>query len=81
MKNRRIAINGTVLFGKPRIRGTRISVEQVLACLAEGWSEEKIMEELGIQIEDIRAAVDFAYQALSRTHFLPSDSPHASLPA
>ena len=36
--NKRIEISEDILFGKPRVKGTRISVEKVLACLAEGWN-------------------------------------------
>ena len=33
-----------VLLGKPTITGTRISVELVVGLLAQGWSEDKILE-------------------------------------
>ena len=33
-----------VLLGKPVIKGTRISVEFILERLADGWSENKILE-------------------------------------
>jgi uncharacterized protein (DUF433 family) len=80
MSDKRVVITGGILFGKPRIKGTRISVEQVLACMAEGWSNTEIMKEFEITEEDIKAAVDFAHQSLSRTQFLtPSEESHAEL--
>lgn len=40
----RIVTSRDTLFGKPRIRGTRIGVEFILDLLASGWSEAKILE-------------------------------------
>jgi len=70
MKNKKISVSANILFGKPRIKGTRISVEQVLGCLSEGWSHKKIIQEFNISEEDIKACIDFAYHSVSRTHFL-----------
>jgi len=33
-----------VLLGKPTIKGTRISVEHIIGLLAQGWTEEEILE-------------------------------------
>ena len=33
-----------VLLGKPTVKGTRISVELVVSLLAQGWTENKILE-------------------------------------
>ena len=33
-----------ILLGKPTIKGTRISVELVVSLLAQGWSENQILE-------------------------------------
>lgn len=70
MSKSKISVSPGVLFGKARIQGTRISVEQVLACLSEGWTNAKIKKEFGISDEDIRACIDFAYHSVSRTHFV-----------
>lgn len=72
MKNKRIVVSSKVLFGKPRISGTRISVEQILACLSEGWSHKEIIREFDISEEDIKACIGFAYRFVSRTHFMNS---------
>lgn len=66
----RIVISEDILFGKPRIKGTRISVEQVLTCLAQGWTLEQLKEELGISEKDMRACIEFAARAISRSHFI-----------
>lgn len=33
-----------ILLGKPTVKGTRISVEHILGLLAQGWTENEILE-------------------------------------
>lgn len=33
-----------ILLGKPVIKGTRISVELILELVADGWTEQQILE-------------------------------------
>jgi uncharacterized protein (DUF433 family) len=57
-----ITIDPTIRFGKPTIKGTRISVYDVLSLFASGMSLQEIMDdfpELGM--EEINAV--FAYAA------------------
>jgi uncharacterized protein (DUF433 family) len=42
--NERIVSDKNVLLGKPIIKGTRISVEFILERLANGWTEEEILQ-------------------------------------
>ena len=47
--------------GKPRIKGTRITVELLLNCLAAGMSETAIIEAYPhVPVAQMRAAVAFA---------------------
>ena len=39
-----IVSNTEILFGKPSVKGTRISVEHIVGSLAQGWSEAQILE-------------------------------------
>ena len=39
-----IEANPDVLAGKPVIKGTRLSVEFLLSLLAEGWTQEQVLE-------------------------------------
>jgi len=49
------------MFGKPVIKGTRITVEQILRKLAVGMSAEQIIEDHPhLKLDDIHAAEAFA---------------------
>jgi uncharacterized protein (DUF433 family) len=41
----RIVVDAQVRFGKPCIRGTRISVDDVLGHLAGGMSDDQILQD------------------------------------
>ncbi len=57
----RIVIDPGVRFGKPSVRGTRISVGDVLSYLAAGMSEDAILADFPqLAREDIRACLAFA---------------------
>lgn len=57
----RIEINPNIMFGKPVIKGTRITVEQILHKLADGMTPEEVLEDHPhLSMEDIRAAQHFA---------------------
>ena len=61
----RISINPSVLVGKPVIKGTRIAVEFVIDLLAQGWSEQNILENYpGVTHEDIVACLRYAEQVI-----------------
>ncbi len=65
-KHDRIEINPDIMFGKPVIRNTRITVEQILRKLAGGMtSEEIIIDHRHLEPEDIYAAQDFAADYLA----------------
>ncbi len=57
----RIVLDPTIRFGKPSIRGTRLTVEDVLSYLAGGMSEDMVLTEFSqLAREDIRACLAFA---------------------
>ncbi len=39
-----ISSDKEVLAGKPTVKGTRISVDQILELFAQGWTQEQILE-------------------------------------
>ena len=57
----RITLDPAVRSGKPAIRGTRITVADVLGYLAGGMTTEEIMSDFpDLTAEDVRAALAFA---------------------
>jgi len=57
----RIVLNPEVRFGKPTVRGTRITVGDVLGYLAGGMSEDQVLADFPqLTREDIRACLAFA---------------------
>lgn len=57
----RIAVTPDVRCGTPRIKGTRITVDDVLEYLAGGMTEDEILSDFpGLSREDIRACLAFA---------------------
>ncbi|MBI5404214.1 MAG: DUF433 domain-containing protein [Ignavibacteriae bacterium] len=57
----RISIKPEIRFGKPCIKGTRISVYDILSWLASGMSNEKILTDFPeLTLDDIKAALYYA---------------------
>jgi uncharacterized protein (DUF433 family) len=57
----RITINPDIRFGKPCVRGTRITVYDVLSWLASGMTNEQILSDFPeLKIEDIHACLSYA---------------------
>ena len=57
----RISVNPAIRSGKPCIKGTRITVYDVLEYLAGGMSEDDILGDFpDLTREDIRASLAFA---------------------
>jgi len=57
----RISVDAAVRSGKPCIRGTRITVYDVLEYLAGGMTEDKILADFpDLTRDDIRACLAFA---------------------
>jgi uncharacterized protein (DUF433 family) len=57
----RITLNPDVMVGKPTVRGLRITVEQILALLANGISADDILMDFpDLQKDDIAAVLLYA---------------------
>jgi uncharacterized protein (DUF433 family) len=66
----RITLDPKVLAGKPVIRGTRLSVEFVIA---DGWEEAEILANYpGISRDDVIACLAYARDILSSERVFPS---------
>jgi len=61
-----------VLSGKPVVRGTRLAVDFLLGLLAEGWTEEQILDNYpGLTSEALRAVFAFAAETLGEEVLYP----------
>ena len=69
----RIVINPEVRFGKPCVRGTRITVGDVLSYLASGMREEEILADFPqLKNDDIRACLAYAAERERRVVSIPA---------
>ena len=58
--NNRIIINPEIMIGKPVIKGTRIPVDMIIRLLAQGVTQEEILEDYpDLEKEDINAALEY----------------------
>jgi uncharacterized protein (DUF433 family) len=68
-----IVVNPSVLIGKPIVKGTRISVEQVLGHLADGWSVVQITQNYpSLKEEDIAACLAYARDVIAGETVFPN---------
>ncbi|MYD86193.1 MAG: DUF433 domain-containing protein [Acidobacteria bacterium] len=69
----RISIDPTVRFGKPCVRGTRITVGDVLEYLAGGTSEDQLLAQFPqLCRDDIRACLAYPAERERRTLNVPA---------
>lgn len=52
--------------GKPTIRGTRVSVDDVLEALSNGWSVDEVAENFEIPREAVLEAIRYAAEVLKK---------------
>lgn len=68
----RIVIDPKIMVGKPIIKGTRLTVQQILGLLAQNMTTTEILAEYPqLAQEDIMACIAFAMEALNNTTFAP----------
>lgn len=69
----RITIDQSVRFGKPCVRGTRMTVGDVLSYLAAGMTEDEVVAEFSqLTREDVRACLAYAAERERRSVSLPA---------
>lgn len=69
--NDRIEINPGIMLGKPVVRGTRITVELILRKIAEGATEEVLLDAYPtLKKKDIKAAIVYAADTLAHEETL-----------
>jgi uncharacterized protein (DUF433 family) len=74
MTHERIEIDPQIMFGKPVVKGTRITVEHILRKLAGGMTVyEIIADHPHLTPEDIYAAAEFAADYLAQEEIIFAD--------
>jgi uncharacterized protein (DUF433 family) len=67
-----IEVSPDIMMGKPVIKGTRITVEGILARMAAGESDAQILRALpNLRSEHLRAAQACASRSMSADHIYP----------
>ncbi len=65
-EDQKIVSDPDIMFGKPTIKGTRITVEHILRMFASGHTEETILvAHPHLTVADIRAAQTYAADSLA----------------
>ena len=52
--------------GRPTVKGTRVTVDDILDMLAAGWGPEEVAEELEIPLEAVYEALRYASETVKR---------------
>lgn len=62
----RVQSDPNIMFGKPVIKGTRVTVEQILREFGSGLTPEEIIQQHPrLELDDVRAAEAFAADYLA----------------
>ena len=68
----RIEVSPEVLAGKPVVKGTRLAVELIIDLMAQGWSQDAILDNYpGLTCEDIQACLAYASARLRAEKVYP----------
>lgn len=74
----RIVCDPDILVGKPTVKGTRLSVELILGWLAQGWTNETLLESYPqLARDDILAALAFAAERMREESYAVLEGPDA----
>ena len=66
-----IVTDKAVLLGKPTVKGTRISVEHVVSLLAQGWSDQQILDNYPrLTPQSIQAVFAYLYECMQDGLFI-----------
>jgi uncharacterized protein (DUF433 family) len=70
--NERIVTDADTCGGRPRIKGTRITVEFLRGLKAAGWSEDQILDDYPqLTRDDLQAVFAYAQSILEDESFVP----------
>jgi len=52
--------------GRPTVKGTRVTVDDILEALANGWSVEEVAENYRVPLEAVYEALRYALETLRK---------------
>lgn len=68
----RIEVDPAICAGRPRVKGTRLTVEFLLGVKAAGWTEAQILESYPhLVMDDLRAVYAFAQGVVGDDTYVP----------
>lgn len=65
MAEPRIEVDPEIQHGKPVIKGTRVPVHILVGSVAGGMVLEDVADEYGVEVEDVKAALEYASRLVS----------------
>ena len=60
--------------GRPTVKGTRITVDDILEALANGWSIKEVAENYRIPIEAVYEALKYASETLRKVEIIATET-------
>lgn len=60
-----IIVDDKIRFGKPIIKGTRITVDEILGALAGGMTYDELEKEYGVDRDGVLATLKYATEIVS----------------
>jgi uncharacterized protein (DUF433 family) len=66
-----IVTDKEILLGKPTIKGTRLSVDHIVSLLAQGWSEQQLLNNYpSLNNESLKAVFAYLYDCMQDGLFI-----------
>ena len=59
--------------GRPTVKGTRITVDDILEALANGWSVKEVAENYRIPIEAVYEALKYASETIRKVEIIATE--------
>ena len=60
--------------GRPTIRGTRVTVDDILEALANGWDIREVAENYRIPLEAVQEALRFALETVRKGEIIAAEA-------
>lgn len=68
---KKVIVDKNIAHGEPVIEGTRVPVAVVVGALAEGITQQEVMDEYDLTEEDVRAALKYASELIKEEEDIP----------